>query len=453
MSMTVSERLVAFLQEWSAKGAPDNVLHEAKRLLLNQLKASVGAVDNPAIKTIHDWVADEGAAKPEAHVLWLGTAVTPAQAAMVNGALFEVLDFHDTYVPTFLHAVSGVLPAVLAAAETKGASGRQLLTALALGIEAELAVATILMPTGYYRGYVPAGLVGGVGAAAACSVLAGLDSERMRNALGIAMCTAFGTYESVGSMTLSYITGATARSGLTAFQLAERGMTAPATAFEGEKAMFVTHCDENPEKVEGVLASLGSTWRIFGNSYKTMPTETITHAPIECTLALLARANGRAVERMRFKVQPIVVKIADERRDRFGNPSSDQQARFDLRYCAAAAWRRGRFTLEEMQEPAYTDAAILDLRARTDLLPDEARTTFNGAALEITFTDGSTEFVNIDFFLGTPERPMSDSELADLFRKTADAHLPAGKADRILDAIWGLDSAPDIHGLMALLTH
>jgi 2-methylcitrate dehydratase PrpD len=156
---------------------------------------------------------------------------------------------------------------------------------------------------------------------------------------------------------------------------------------------------------------------------------------------------------MRFKVQPIVVKIADERRDRFGNPSSDQQARFDLRYCAAAAWRRGRFTLEEMQEPAYTDAAILDLRARTDLLPDEARTTFNGAALEITFTDGSTEFVNIDFFLGTPERPMSDSELADLFRKTADAHLPAGKADRILDAIWGLDSAPDIHGLMALLTH
>ena len=43
------------------------------------------------------------------------------------------------------------------------------------------------MPSGYYRGAVPAGLTGGVGAAAACCVLTGLDLERTVNALGIAM--------------------------------------------------------------------------------------------------------------------------------------------------------------------------------------------------------------------------------------------------------------------------
>ena len=163
---------------------------------------------------------------------------------MVNGALFEVLDFHDTYIPCFMHAVSAVLPAVLAEAEVGGQSGARFVSALALGLEIELTVATLVMPTGYYRGFVPAGLVGGVGAAAACAILAGLDDDQMRNAIGIAMCTAFGTYESVGSMSLSYITGATARSGLTAYQLARAGLDAPRTAFEGERGMLACHSDE-----------------------------------------------------------------------------------------------------------------------------------------------------------------------------------------------------------------
>ena len=38
-------------------------------------------------------------------------------------------------------------------------------------------------------------------------------------------------------------------------------------------------------------------------------------------------------------VAPIVVSIVRERNERFGLPKSDLEARFDLRYCAAAASR------------------------------------------------------------------------------------------------------------------
>ena len=55
MNMTVAERLVAFAQDYGAGGVPDDVAHEAKRLLLNQLKASVGATDHEAIRILHDW--------------------------------------------------------------------------------------------------------------------------------------------------------------------------------------------------------------------------------------------------------------------------------------------------------------------------------------------------------------------------------------------------------------
>jgi 2-methylcitrate dehydratase PrpD len=448
---TISERLVGFMQEQLAQGVPEDVLHEAKRLLINQLKASVGATDHPAVLALHDWAQSSGTPVQKATALWFGSAMSAEHAAVVNGALFEVLDFNDTYIPCFMHATSGVLPAVLAAAETGGHSGHQVLTALALGMEVELACATILMPSAYtQRGFVPGGLTGAIGGAAACAVLAGLDESKTRNALSLAMCSAFGLYESVGSDGLPYLMGMTARAGLNAWQMAERGLTGPRTAIEGERGMLAAQSNESIDKVEGVLATLGKTWRIFGNTYKTVPTETITHAPIECVMEILKRANGRTVERMRFGVEPIVVKIADERRARFGNPSSELTARFDTRFCAAAAWTRGRFTLAEMREAAYTDAAILALRERVDLIPDTSFPTFDGCALEVIFSDGSKESTRVPNFLGTPGNRMSDTQLSDVFRVAAGDLLPTSAIDGILAAAWGLETAPNIQSLMTL---
>lgn len=444
--MTVSEQLVEFMRT----PPPEAARHEAKRLLLNQLKASVGATDHPAIEIMHGWALPPQPGGQSAHVLWFGTETTPEQAAFVNGALFEVLDFHDTYIPTFMHAVSGVLPAALAVSEAEGRSGAELVDALALGIEAELAIATILMPTGYYRGFVPAGLVGGTGSAAACALLGGLDDEQARNALGLAMCTAGGVYESVGSMALSYITGLTTRNGMTAYQLAARGIDAPVSAFEGEMGMLSAYSSEEAAKIEGVLATLGEEWRLHGQSYKTMPTETITHGPVECVLRLREQAGDREIERMTFGVSPIVVKIADERRERFGDPSSENEARFDLRYCAAAAWEYGRFTRSEMREDAYTRADVLALRSRVDLVADEERETFDGCWLEIDFSDGSQERINIDAFRGSPQNPVSDDELAELFRITAEPHFAAGQADEIVAAVMELESVGNVGDLMTL---
>ena len=451
MTVTVSRRLAAFLRDGRAAGLPADVAHETKRLVLNQLKASVAAKDHPAIRILHDWATADTGGRGSATVHWYGTATTPQQAAVVNGALYEVLDFHDTYIPCFMHAVSAVMPSVLALAEARGSTGEEFLIALALGVEAELAVATILMPTAYYRGAVPAGLTGGVGSAAACSVLAGLDEDRTVNALGIAMCTAFGLYASVGSMTLPYISGATARSGLSAFELAERGFTAPETAFEGDRGMFQAHSDEDRAKVEGALATLGQSWRLFGQTYKVVPTETITHGPVECTLAVHARAAGRTIDRLAFKVSPIVQSIADERRDRFGVPKSESEATFDLRHCVAAAWLRGKFTTAETASGCYTAADVLALRDRVDLIADPGRPTFEGCLLEALFTDGSIETHNVDYFLGTPGNRVPDEKLAALFAQYAMGVLPAGRADAIINAVWALDKATDIRTLTGLL--
>ena len=59
--MTVARRLAEFLITGMAHGIPDDVAHESKRLLLNQLKASVGATRHPAIRILHDWATSENA--------------------------------------------------------------------------------------------------------------------------------------------------------------------------------------------------------------------------------------------------------------------------------------------------------------------------------------------------------------------------------------------------------
>ena len=111
---------------------------------------------------------------------------------------------------------------------------------------------------------------------------------------------------------------------------------------------------------------------------------------------------------------------------------------------------RGRFTLAEMKEAAFTDPAILDLRARTDLIADSRQKTFDGAALSIDYTDGTSDEIFIPNFRGTPGNPMSDDELSAVFRLSAEGVLAPERADQVLEAAWGLSEAPNVRNLMSL---
>lgn len=460
---TVAQRLAHFIAERNAGdggGVPAAARHEAARLLLNQLKASVGATSHPAIGALHGWVAEKGATGRPASVLWLGTAVPAEDAAALNGALFEVLDFNETHIPTYVHSTSAVAPAALAEAERHGVSGRRFLDALAVGLEVDLVLATLLMPGTYVRGWTPGTLVGGIGAAAAVAGIRGLDEATTAQALAIAMTGATGAMEAIGSSTFAMNQGFAARAGVVACELAARGIETGLTAFEGEKGLLSCASGESPDRIDGVLEVLGAPgrrWLMQDTAYKRLPTETITQAPLDCVLEIRARLAARAggaggplpeVARMRFLVEPIVARVSAERFARFGTPRTDLQARFDLRFCAASAWTRGRFTLDEMAEAAYTDPAILALRGRVDVDPDEGR-TLDGAHLEITFADGSVETAEVPAFRGAAGNPLTDDELAGVFRTAAAGCIPDDQAARVLAELWGLESAPSVRALVA----
>jgi 2-methylcitrate dehydratase PrpD len=103
-----------------------------------------------------------------------------------------------------------------------------------------------------------------------------------------------------------------------------------------------------------------------------------------------------------------------------------------------------------MAEPAFTDPRVLAVRDKIELVAEDHRATFNGASMTVTFTDGSSEKLTIENFLGTPGNPMSDEQLSAIFRTSAADHMPKQRIEDLLKAIWSLEKAPDIREMMSL---
>jgi 2-methylcitrate dehydratase PrpD len=117
---------------------------------------------------------------PQASLLGRSERLDVLHGAFINGVSTDVLSFSDTHPETLIHPTGVIGPAVLALAETRMVSGRELLHALILGFEVASRVSLAVYPWHYDR----AGTLHGgfFGAAAAAGRLLGLDEQRLTGA-------------------------------------------------------------------------------------------------------------------------------------------------------------------------------------------------------------------------------------------------------------------------------
>src|SRR6185503_4730743 len=88
-----------------------------------------------------------------------------------------------------------IVPAALAVAETRGASGRDLIAAVVAGYEIEAAMTADLIPRSNEQGFRSSPTYGPFGAAAAAGCALGLNEDQLTHALGYAATFAAGTFE------------------------------------------------------------------------------------------------------------------------------------------------------------------------------------------------------------------------------------------------------------------
>src|SRR3954466_15145354 len=125
--------IAAFVTRARFEDIPDQARQAAKGALLDAIGVALGgSVEAPA--RIAAELAQDEQSKPEAAVFGHGFGAAAAQAAWVNGIAGHALDFDSSYV-TMGQPMAGLAAAVFALAESRGASGRDLLAAFVLGYE------------------------------------------------------------------------------------------------------------------------------------------------------------------------------------------------------------------------------------------------------------------------------------------------------------------------------
>src|SRR4051812_49937322 len=126
--------------------------HEAKRSILNFFATALGSSHDPAVAiALKTLLPFSGAATSS--IIGRTERLDAMGAAFVNAISANLLDYDDTHLDTIIHPTAPVAAPLLAIAEARGMSGRDVLTAFILGVEVECRIGNSVSPKHYSRGW------------------------------------------------------------------------------------------------------------------------------------------------------------------------------------------------------------------------------------------------------------------------------------------------------------
>lgn len=339
--------------------------------LLDTVGCGVYGYATPWTQALLKW-AQAGGGKGHSRI-WNDTQplLRAADAALVNGTsshAFELDDYHNAK----LHPGAVVIPAVLALAEERNASGEHIVTAIAAGYEVMIRSSLALNPSAArLRGWHLTGVCGPFGAAAACAVLMGLDAERTAWALGLAGTQGAGlwAFNADGTMSKRLHAGKAAHSGVLAAELAASGFSGPTQIYETDDGGFLKAYSD-ASNAAPLTHELGKLYHLDATSIKPYSCCGSTHAYIDAALQLRERL-GNAWDPAR-PVQVGMSKVVDVQCGFDYTPSSALNAQMSLRYCLATALADGQVLPAQFSETKMHDPALGKLAAQLELVDDPA---------------------------------------------------------------------------------
>src|SRR5215469_8342397 len=384
--MRATSHLAEFVTKSRWEDCPAEAVEAARRAILDCLGVMLAGSVEPAARLVTDVARAEGGS-PLATVVGTPLRTGAVWAALANGTAAHALDFDDTNFAMMGHPSAPVLAAAMAA---------------------------VMNPPHYEKGFHATGTLGTMGAAAAAGRLLGLDPGQTRAALALAASQASGLKENFGTMTKPFHAGHAARSGVLSALLAREGFTASEQAIEGPQGYFAVLGAGKRE--EQHLESLGAPWRILtsGVAVKPYPSCACTHSIIEGALELQRthRITPEQIAEVTVGVHAAVPRILIHSR-----PRSGLEAKFSGEFSAAAALCEGRVGMATFRDDKTDDPAIAKRPVP-----------------------------------GHPELPLSKDQLREKFMDCARLVLSEDRADTVRQMLEELDACPDLRSLTAILS-
>ena len=447
LTRKLCERIVATRYE----SLDARTVFKVKEAVRDGFSVAIAGCRQEPVTILSDYVRSLGSA-PVATVWGHGYKTSMASAAFVNAASEHVLDYEPMSSPS-THAVSPVLPGIMALAEAEGHGGREIIAACAKGIEMQqrLLYACTEPPRELQRFHQP-GMVGVMGAAVAASHLLGLDLTQMCNAIGMAASRAGALLANAGTMTKCTHAGNSAASGLEVALLAKRGFDANPGILEDHKGYLAAFFTGGPFDYAKLL-DYGKPFRIVepGMAYKFFPSKFPTQFAITAALELHKQLGDVS------KISRVVLTTPMMQDVNRPEPKSGLEGKFSFQYSTAVALLDGKMRIDSFSDERRFRSDIKALLPKIELNQSKDITDLfhkMHIVLAVETTDGrryETECRKPKGFWGV------DIPLEDHMEKMQDcmsSSLNAAQIDEIakLTASFEALEQADVRRLLALLS-
>lgn len=365
------------------------------------------------------------------------------EAALAWGAQAHAFELDSLVQPSVgVHPGATVALPALAVAQARGASGRDLLTAIVAGFEVLHRIGSATLHTPEKRGFHAPGVVGPFGGAIAGGLLMGLSADRLTHALGVAGSLGGGllafSKAGQGGMVKRLHMGRAAEAGVLAAQLAAGGYEGPETVLDGAYGMLEAYCNEHD--ATRLTADLGTTWLTATLALKSFACHVTAHAPVHMLRALMRRHAfaGGEIAGLTLRVSDKVLSHHTSR-----HPTDIMQVQYSVPYTVALAAYRDPTDPASFSADAIADPDIRKL-AEAIVLEPAARSTGKKATTDIivTLRDGLRLEDSAESFPGCQDQPFSAAQLQHKFRVLAGGS--GVDADSLFQAFSAIDGLADV---------
>jgi aconitate decarboxylase len=446
-------RIVA---EWVAnlkyEDIPAASIAHAKRALLDSLGCGIYGKEQEWCQ-LAALVAEENSSGGACSIWGSGKHVGPVDAAMVNGTGIHGFEIDDLHVESMLHPGAVILPAVIALAELRGLSGKDILRGLVVGYEIGIRTAICSSIEHKMKGFHMTPTNGTIGAAAAAAATLGLDVEKTNDAIGISVSFASGLYSArKGAMTKRLHGGLAARNGVLAGLLAEKGFTGAKDGLEVDFGGYFSTMGENSD-LSIMTDDLGTRWHIDDIGFKAYASCGSTHTTVDCVKKLME--EGLSANNL----ENLTVRISKAGFTNVGwpyEPVGIVGMQMNGRFVAATQLLKGEVFVNQFAEERMEDPETLALIKKIDIIHDpeiDALGLAKRHTVVVTAKDSSGKEYETtrEQRTGSAQFPLNEAELESKFRRTAGVVIPEKSADRIVELARTIETVDSVEELSKLL--
>lgn len=445
--MSLSEALAQFVAKTTYEDLPEDVVAFTKLCILDWFGSAIAGKESPPVQMISQMIKEMGG-NPQATMITGGKS-SAAQIAFVNGAASHVVELDDIHKGSIIHAATVVIPAALAVTEWKGKSGKDFITAVAVGYDVCYRIGEAVSPSHYYYWHNTA-TCGTFGAAATVSKLLDLEEEQIVEALGSAGTQAAGLWEFIedGAMSKQLHPGKAAYNGTLSALLAQKGFTAAKKILEGDRGFFKAMSEDSD--ISRITDQLGERFKITENSFKVHASCRHTHAAVDLVLDIVKEhaPHIENVTKIQIKTYKTALDITNN-----PNPKSVYASKFSIQFCAALAFLNGSASLSDFDGNSLEDKQIRELMKKIDVSVgpsiEAAYPKEWGAEVEIFLENGTSYGKQTKYPKGDPENPVSSVELQEKFKDLTRASL-GERVSHIVEQILTLEKFGEV-GFLKLL--